>query len=71
MTRRSDLDVICEAARAIQDNARIMANMRDERVGYASWAKQPAATRERILMELRHDLEDALKSVKRLEEAGT
>lgn len=50
---------IIKAAREISRNA--------ERMNTWAWTDYPAGERAKILMELRHDLESALKSVREME----
>jgi hypothetical protein len=60
---KSQADNIIDAAQAIIDNARKLAESNDR----PRHQRLSEAQREQILLELRHDLEDALKSLKKIE----
>jgi hypothetical protein len=58
-----ELDNILDNINAIEDHARTLRSILTSRGG---WEEASANERGRLLMELRHDFEDALKSVKAL-----
>jgi uncharacterized protein YdeI (YjbR/CyaY-like superfamily) len=55
---------LIEAVEEIYDHIRTVRAIRDQ----GGWLKSHPAERKKLLMELRHDLQDALKSVAALEE---
>ena len=65
LTVNESISNVVDAADAIAYNARVMQALCGDRHG---WEGQHPATHRRLLMQMRHDLENALESVKALEE---
>jgi Fic family protein len=59
-----ELDNIIDNINAIEGNTRTLRDILTSRGG---WEGASADERKRLLMELRHDFEDALKSIRALE----